>query len=216
MSRRGCLVVLEGLDGAGTTTQAARLASRLGLAGHRVTLTREPSDGPIGQLLREVLRRSAGPGRRILSDATLALLFAADRLDHVASTIAPALARGAVVVSDRYLLSSLAYQGRVLGGAWVESLNALAPAPDLTLFLEVRPAVAAARRRGRGSHRERFEDARTQREVGRAYAGLVARHARGHRIRTVDGERSVAEVGAEVEAAVAALLARRRARRGLG
>ncbi|HMK73408.1 MAG TPA: dTMP kinase [Myxococcaceae bacterium] len=216
MSRRGCLVVLEGLDGAGTTTQAARLAGRLRLAGRRVTLTREPSDGQIGQLLREVLRRGPRPGKRSLSDATLALLFAADRLEHVASTIAPALARGAVVVSDRYVLSSLAYQGRVLGRAWVESLNALAPAPDLTLFLEVRPAVAAARRRGRGSRRERFEDARTQREVGRAYASLVARHAQGHHIRTLDGERSVAEVGAEVEAAVAALLARRRARPGLG
>jgi len=216
MSRRGCLVVLEGLDGAGTTTQAARLAAALRRAGIRVTLTREPSDGPIGRLLREALRRGV-PGRgEGLSDAALALLFAADRLDHLASTLEPALAAGRVVVCDRYLLSSFAYQGRVLGWRWVEALNARAPAPDLTLFLQVRPGVAAARRDGRGGRRERFESARIQRQVARAYAAMVGRHARDHRIRTVDGERSVREVGAEVEAWVAVLLARRRGRRGLG
>jgi dTMP kinase len=208
MSRRGRLVVLEGLDGAGTTTQAAHLAARLRRDGHPVVLTREPSDGPVGRLLRRALR-----GGRSLSDAALALLFAADRLDHVASLIEPGLARGAVVVSDRYLLSSLAYQGPVVGRAWVEALNARAPAPDLTLLLEVRPAVAAARRRKRGGRRERFDDAGTQAAVARAYREAAARHARGHHLRTIDGERPIEEVAADVEAAVRALLARRAPRR---
>ncbi len=214
MTRRGRFVVLEGLDGAGTTTQAARLAAWLRRAGHRVVLTREPSEGPVGVLLRRVLgdgpRRSAG---RKLLDATLALLFAADRLDHLASLVEPALASGVWVVSDRYVLSSFAYQGRVLDSAWVESLNAKASIPDLTLFLEVRPRIAASRRRLRGGRKELFDDARTQAAVARAYDAVMARHSRTHHVRRLNGELAVQAVANQVQAAVAGLLARRATRK---
>jgi dTMP kinase len=213
MKRRGRFVVLEGLDGAGTTTQAARLAEALRRAGHQVILTREPSDGPVGTLLRSALDgRLRLPGRRKLSDAALALLFAADRLDHLASTVEPGLAAGAVVVSDRYALSSLAYQGRVLGQAWVLALNARARTPDLTLFLEVRPRVAAARRRMRGGRQERFDDAHTQASVARAYDAVMTLHQRAHHVRRIDGERDVDTVAAEVRVAVAGLFGRRNVR----
>lgn len=205
MKRRGRFVVLEGLDGAGTTTQALRLAQALRRSGHRVVLTREPSNGPVGVLLRQALA-SRLPGRQRLSDEALALLFAADRLHHLASTVEPGLAAGAIVISDRYALSSFAYQGRVLGQPWVETLNARATSPDLTLFLEVRPRVAAARRKMRGGRRERFEDARTQAAVARAYGAVMARHARAHHVRWIDGEMGVDEVAAEVARAVARLL----------
>ena len=213
MSRRGRFVVLEGLDGAGTTTQAARLARALRRAGHAVVLTREPSSGPVGVLLRKALGRRLGRSRRRpLTDAALALLFAADRLHHLASTVEPGLAAGAIVVSDRYVLSSFAYQGRVLDLQWLELLNARAPAPDLTLFLEVRPRVAAVRRQKRGGRAERFDDAATQAAVARAYDEVVTRHARAHHIRRLDGERTVDAVAGQIQAAVAALLSRSSAR----
>jgi dTMP kinase len=203
MKRRGRFVVLEGLDGAGTTTQALRLAAALRRTGHRVVLTREPSEGPVGALLRQALD---GPGRQLLSDATLALLFAADRLDHLASTVEPGLAAGAIVISDRYALSSFAYQGRVLGQPWVEALNARARTPDLTLFLEVVPRVAATRRRLRGGRKERFDDSRTQASVARAYGEVMARHGRAHHVRRIDGEMEVDAVAAQVQEAVARLV----------
>jgi dTMP kinase len=216
MKGRGRFVVLEGLDGAGTTTQALLLATALRRAGHRVVLTREPSTGPVGVLLRQALgRRGRLPVRQRLSDAALALLFAADRLHHLASTVEPGLAAGAIVISDRYALSSLAYQGRVLGQPWVEALNVRARAPDLTLFLEVRPRVAEARRRLRGGRHERFDDAQTQASVARAYGAVMRRHARAHHVRWIDGELGVDAVAAQLEKAVARLVGGR-ARRATG
>lgn len=216
MKRPGRFVVLEGLDGAGTTTQAARLAAALRRAGRRVVLTREPSGGPIGRLLRRALRGQLRMrAHSELSEAALALLFAADRVDHLASTIQPALAGGWVVVSDRYVLSSLAYQGRVLDLAWVEAINAQAPAPDLTLFLDVEPRTAAGRRARRGGRRERFEDARTQVAVAQAYEAVVRRKARSHHILRLDGEQPVDVVADQVRLAVASLLKQRRPGRHL-
>jgi dTMP kinase len=99
----------------------------------------------------------------------MALLFAADRLHHVQAVIAPALARGRVVVSDRYVMSSLAYQGTLLGERWVAAINARAPRPDLTVFVDVPVAVAARRRAARGGGVDIYEVDETQRRVARAY-----------------------------------------------
>src|SRR5438552_7626627 len=99
-------MVIEGIDGAGTTTQTRLLTDWLrgrGLAAHR---TREPSDGPIGRLIREILGQPPGA----MTGGPMALLFAADRLDHLAREIEPALARGEQVLCDRYYHSSFAYQ----------------------------------------------------------------------------------------------------------
>jgi len=207
--RRGLFLVLEGLDGAGTTTQAARLCAWLAARGRRVHLTAEPSRGPVGTFIRHVLSgRLRGAGGGEFDPGALALLFAADRLDHWESEIRPRLAEGCDVVSDRYVLSSLAYQAVSTGDAdWVASLNGRAPAPDLTLFLRVRPAVALGRRYAATAEREIFEVPAFQRKVHRAYGRALARIvAAGERVADLPGERSVEQVASDVARAVEELL----------
>lgn len=203
--RRGRFLVLEGLDGAGTTTQAAVLASRLAARGRRVHLTSEPSRGPVGRLLRRALRGTIAGGRP-LDQRALALLFAADRVDHLVSEVEPRLASGVDVVSDRYALSSLAYQSAATGDlAWVEVLNREAPAPDLTIFLEVRPAVALGRRYAASAEREIFEVPAFQRRVAAAYRRALRRlRARGERVAVVDGEADLEAVADAVDRAARA------------
>ena len=205
---RGRFLVLEGLDGAGTTTQAELLAAWLRGRGRSVHLTAEPSRGPVGALVRQILsgRVIGGPTGGV-DPGSLALLFAADRLDHVACEVEPRLAAGWDVVSDRYTLSSLAYQSVTTGrAAWVEQANARAPAPDLTVFLEVRPAVALRRRFAASAERELFEVPDFQRRVARAYRRSIARLQRaGQRVELLPGEAPIAEVAAAVARAVARL-----------
>jgi dTMP kinase len=206
--RRGLLLVLEGLDGAGTTTQSRLLGERLRAEGRAVHVTAEPSGGPVGALVRQVLtRRVAGPGGAPFDPGALALLFAADRLDHHAVEVAPKLADGVDVVSDRYTLSSLAYQGLALGdGAWVEAVNARAPAADLTLFLRARPEVALRRRRAASMDPEIFEVSAFQRKVAASYERAIERlRAAGQDVVELDGEEPVEAVARAVWSAVSRL-----------
>lgn len=182
-SQPGTFIVLEGIDGCGSTTQSRRLVHALQARGHDAMATFEPSSGPIGQFLRGVLeRRPVQSGQDHPFDpgwATLSLLFAADRLDHVDSTILPALRAGRLVISDRYDLSSLAYQSVTADDAsavvpWIRELNAQAVRPDLTLVLEVSAEEAAERRRRRGTAEQLFEAEELQRRLIPAYASAQA------------------------------------------
>ncbi len=148
---RGRLIVFEGLDGCGKSTQAARLVAELGARGHDVLATREPTDGPVGRRIRELARR----GELLPAEQELAL-FVEDRRQHVAEVIAPALAAGRLVVSDRYFLSSVAYQGaRGLGWrAILEQSEAEHPLPDLALLLSVEVALGLRRVAERGAPAE--------------------------------------------------------------
>ena len=205
--RRGRFIVLEGLDGAGTTTQTERIAAVLRERGHRVLTTREPSDGPLGTQLRQALtRRLVRPDGAPLTPETLALMFAADRTDHLASSILPALQAGQVVLSDRYLLSSLAYQGATLPMAWIDEINARARSPDLTLFVEVSTRTAARRRAGRGSPEELFEAEALQRKIAKKYDEAIVRRAVQDHIVRVSGEGTVDAVTAACLAPLAKLL----------
>ncbi len=192
----GRFIVLEGLDGAGTTTQADRLAAALRADGHKVRVTRQPSDGPVGSLLRLALTGRVGlpNGAGPLSEDALALLFAADRLDHVNAVVDPAVARGEIVLCDRYVLSSLAYQGSALPMAWVETVNARARRPDLTLFLEVPVKVAADRRKARGADAELFEADARQAKIARQYTAAIRRRSGKERIVRLDGSKPVEAV----------------------
>ncbi len=220
MSRApGRFLVLEGLDGSGTTTQAERLAAWLRARGRRAHVTAEPSRGPVGALVRQVLaRRVVGAGEGGFDPVALALLFAADRRDHLATEVEPLLARGLDVVSDRFTLSSLAYQSVALAEAgiragrggpmgWVAELNRLARPPDLTVFLEIAPAAALRRRHAASAEREIFEVGPFQRKVASAYRrGLARLRAAGERVAVVDGRPDVASVAGEVARAVEPVL----------
>lgn len=195
------LIVIEGLDGAGTTTQARRLVEHVRAKGGKAHGTREPSDGPVGRLIREMLTGGHAIPGQALSQSTFGLLFAADRLDHLQREVEPKLAAGELVVSDRWYHSSLAYQGTGAERDWIAMLNGRARRPDLTIFLEVRPEVAAHRRAAAGRVQELFEDLRMQEEVAAGYKATIAElSAQGERIETIDGEASPDTVFAAIVA----------------
>ena len=192
--------MLEGVDGAGTTTQTAELARRLTARGLRVATTAEPSRGPVGALLRLALsRRLTGADGRPFDRAALALLFAADRLDHVASEVLPRLAEGTWVVSDRYLFSSLAYQTLDVPAAFVAQINGRAPTPDLTLFLEVPPDIALRRRRAERPEAELFEQLPLQRRIAGNYRQAIVAGTEGGPVDVLDGTRTIGAVADEIE-----------------
>ena len=192
--RRGRFIVLEGIDGAGTTTQAQRMRDWLRECGVSVHLTREPSDGPVGMLIRAVLSgRLASADGSPFDRRSLALLFAADRLDHITSEIAPRLGKGVTVISDRYVYSSLAYQTLDCDPRWVAEINRLAPVPDLCVFLSVPARAAESRMRSSRQTRDIFEKLALQKRVAASYARALARLPRG-RLLALDGTRPVDEV----------------------
>lgn len=189
---KGLLIALEGLDGSGTTTQGKKLAAALTERGHRVYLTAEPSTGTIGKLIRQALH-----GEIPFGEAELALLFAADRLDHLEREIRPQLDAGAVVLSDRYLLSSLAYQSVANPFAWIASINSMARTPELSILLRVSAETAAARCAKRGDPPERFDALERQRQVAQAYER--ASNMRGFgAIKAIDAEQSFDTVANEL------------------
>jgi len=188
-------IVLEGLDGAGTTTQARLLVEGLRAAGHHVALTAEPTDGPIGRLIRDALHR-----RVPLETPTLAYLYAADRHEHLwgsRDSISTGLEKG-FVVSDRYIFSSLAYQTIDAPAELVEALNAPFPFPEHLIYVDLSPERAEERRKGRGAP-DIFENLTFQRRVAGNYEevleGAGASKMRLHRI---DGEAAQEDVAVRI------------------
>lgn len=203
------LIAFEGGEGTGKSTQAGLLAERLRGAGREVVVTFQPGATGIGAAIRQVLLDPATTG---LDVRTEALLMAADRAQHVAEVVRPALDAGAVVVTDRYLYSSVAYQGhgRRLGPDAVRDLSTFATGgldADLVLLLTVPPAVRDARLAERGGH-DRFEQAGADFHE-RVEAGFLAQAgADPARWSVIDGHGTVDEVAERVWAAVSPRLER--------
>jgi len=177
-------ISFEGLDGCGKTTQAAMLAAALELEGRTVVRVREPGGTPIGERIRELLL----DGDSVIGGAAEALLYAAARAQLVDQVILPALARGEVVVADRFIDSSLAYQGvaRGLGLEQVLQANELATGglmPDITLLLRLPPELAADRR-GDSPDRIESESDGFHAAVAEGFAAAAARFP--ERIHVVD------------------------------
>ena len=187
MGVRGVFICIEGLDGCGKTTQAKMLVRRL-KRDYDVIYTAEPSKGKIGRFIKKHYLHS---GRRA-SSVVEALLFAADRYEHVQNEVLPALQKGKIVVSDRYVYSSLAYQGAAgLDLEWIEKMNEHAVRPDLAIFIDVEPETVIQRLKPKKSVMENLE---TQRKVLEVYARFVER---GELVR-IDGNRSKREVAENI------------------
>jgi len=168
LSRKGAFICIEGLDGCGKTTQAKLLTKKLRKS-HNAVYTAEPSRGKIGTLIRERCLY----GEKRLSSVIEALLFAADRIEHVENEVLPALNQGKLVISDRYLYSSLAYQGAAgLSLEWIEKINEHALKPDLAIFIDVDPKTAMRRLKLKKSVMENME---TQQKVRDVYLKFVAK-----------------------------------------
>jgi len=206
---RGLWITLEGGDGTGKTTQAALLEEWLRGQGWKTLRTREPGGSEVGVLIRDIVLHHRGD----IAPRAEALLYAADRAHHVATVVRPALDRGEVVIQDRYLDSSVAYQGagRVLDADEVRGLSlwgAEGALPDLTVLLDLDPAIA---RRRLDSAEKPFDRLEAEREefhgrVRDSFLALAA--AEPERFLVVDAAQDPGEIAAAVRARVAALLAR--------
>ncbi len=198
---QGHLIVLEGIDGSGTSTQAGMLKQAFTLRGLPAHVTAEPSAGPVGCMIRQILagRLVVRGSRGVLPPdwKTMSLLFAADRQDHLASEIEPNLMDGVSVICDRYLYSSVVYQsvsaGRADARDWITQINYFVRKPDLVLYLNVDPQEARRRRQERDFQVEIFDDPEFQEQLVKKYHSLSSMFP-DINIVTVDAGRSVAEV----------------------
>ncbi|MBC7132887.1 MAG: dTMP kinase [Roseovarius sp.] len=208
MSARGLFISFEGIDGSGKSTQARLLAEGLRAEGREVVLTREPGGSPGAEEIRKLVLTGAVDR---WSPETEVLLFTAARRDHLERVIAPALARGAVVICDRFADSTRVYQG--MGRAdlrpLVDALHRLVigKEPDLTLVIDIAPEAGLARANARGAAEARFESfGLGLQERLRAGFLALAQEAPG-RVVVIDGAGSAQAVAAEVARVVAARLA---------
>jgi dTMP kinase len=191
VNKKGAFICIEGLDGCGKTTQAKLLVKKLRKS-HNAIYTAEPSHGRIGAFIR----KSCLYGEKRLSSAIEALLFAADRLEHVENKVLPALRQGRLVVSDRYVYSSLAYQGAAgLTLEWIERINEHALLPDFAIFIDVDPQIVMQRLKPKKSVMENLE---TQRRVRQMYLSYVEK---GKLVR-IDGNKPKKEVAEDLSVAV--------------
>ena len=198
--KNGLFVVLEGIDGAGTSTQAQLVTKQLRLRNHKVFQTFEPSDGKIGKLIRETIKSD---GTRKPSWMAMTLLFSADRLNHVETVIEPNIIDGTHVICDRYYHSTLAYQSLssdLCGECWmpwIKEVGVFSAVPDITFILGIDPEVAAQRMQGRRKPKDVYENLEFQQKLSKFYAN-IEQHFPAERIVHIDGSWSVESVTAEI------------------
>lgn len=195
MAKKGIFLVIEGLDGSGKTTQAALLAEKF-RKNYSFLLTAEPSHGKIGTFIREGCLYE---NKRLPTEAE-ALMFAADRIEHMYSEVKPALDEGKLVICDRYIYSSLAYQGNSgLSLEWIKTINARALQPDICIFIDVPPEKVIERLQRKKSVMETLE---TQQKVREVYMKYVEK---GELVR-VDGDKEKEQVADELFKTVSSLI----------
>lgn len=200
---RGAFITFEGIDGSGKSTQLARLAEALRGASHDVVVTREPGGSPGAEEIRALVLEGATDR---WSAETEILLFTAARRDHLERTIQPALDAGKVVLCDRFADSTRMYQGMSRGDlrALVDQLHSLmiGREPDLTVLIDMDPALGLARAKGRQTAEERFEDfgQDLQTKMRAGFLDLSREYA--ERFRVIDGNRDMDAVAIDIQKTV--------------
>jgi len=188
MKKRGAFICIEGLDASGKTTQSRLLVKKLRRKGFKCIYTSEPSQSEIGEFIRaHILKR-----KKRVPIVIEALLFALDRFDHVERRIKPALQSGRVVISDRYLFSSMAYQGAAgLDLNWIKEINKLALPSEITIYIDILPDVGIERINRERSVMERLK---IQQNVRKIYMKMIKRGL----LLSVDDSRPVHEVSKDI------------------
>jgi dTMP kinase len=189
-TRRMPFIVFEGLDGSGISTQAFELKKSLEKKEYEVYLTKEPTDGLIGSLIRVVLRKELE-----VDIKTLALLFAADRMLHIHNTILPLLNKGVIVISDRYRLSSYAFQSLELDIDWLRKINEKSITPDLTFIIDTPPYICVRRMKKKRFHMELYEENEKLEKIQKIYHELAREESNTF---LIDGNRDIKTVSAEI------------------
>jgi dTMP kinase len=170
LAKKGCLIVFEGIEGSGKTTASRNLEKYLSMKDYKTMWTREPTTSKIGSLIENILT-----GQVMVAEEAIPLLFAADRADHTERIIQPAIDKGYIVISDRYIHSSLSYQRRGMQksfpGEWLETINKYAMKPDLVFFLDIEPEEGLSRiGKWQRIHDDKFfEDLEAQKRIRQAY-----------------------------------------------
>jgi dTMP kinase len=208
VTAKSAFISFEGIDGSGKTTQLELLAEQLRTEGHQVLLTREPGGSPGAEEIRTLVLRG-DPDR--WSAETELLLFTAARRDHLERTILPALAAGKIVLCDRFADSTRMYQGLSRGDLRqaVDTLHALmiGTEPDLTVLIDINPALGLRRAKSRHGTEERFEDFGESLQARMRQGFLTLAAEQPHRIRVVDGDRSIEDVAQDISNLVQSFLA---------
>jgi dTMP kinase len=183
-------IVLEGLDGSGSSTQVSLLAHKLQQLNHEVVATKEPTTGVIGQVIRDCLQH-----KFTVDPKALQLLFAADRADHIQTLIKPNLAKNKIVISDRYFFSSIAFGALELNFDFLSNLYQDFLIPDLVFLLKVPPAECIKRINKRGNEKELFEKKSTLTKVWEHYEKLAKLYPNIH---IIDGTQSIEVINVQI------------------
>ncbi|HUW47434.1 MAG TPA: dTMP kinase [Patescibacteria group bacterium] len=195
--RHGMFFAFEGIDGSGLTTQASLLKEWFEKQGFATFLTKEPTGGPIGSQIRLVLSK-----RLSMEPTALALAFAADRMDHLHTDILPKVEKGVVVISDRYYLSSYAYQAFDADLKWLMQINSKCLKPHMVFLLDVPALICKKRMERMRWHVELFEETEKLENVRKNFHSLAEELRDDQNIRIIDGNRPLMEVHRDVRASV--------------
>lgn len=199
---KGKFIVIEGIDGAGTTSQSKLLHEEFKKKSIESILTFEPTDGEVGKLIRRFLQKDV-----VFDEHTVALLFAADRINHINSKILKNINTGKIVISDRYFLSSLAYQSVNVDTGFIEKINKYHIAPDITVLIDIDPEISLKRKNISNSKKaDVYEKIDFQIKVRNNYLKFAEKYKEKHNVKIINGNEDIEVVTKNIISEVSKIL----------